>query len=160
MREGVTDAVNTALPRWIPHASSTCAGVLPKRCSHRDDERVVEQSRFQRVPQRSERQQDDPFRLGIFMEIPLRVVRVRLDLHDRRLDPGGVDDASGSFDVDIGKADRPRKPVIDEGLHRGPGLRQGDSVVVGDSSVRVAGILVIARLERERRMHQVQIDGV
>jgi hypothetical protein len=31
MRAGLTDPVRTALPRWMPHAKSTCAGVLPNR---------------------------------------------------------------------------------------------------------------------------------
>jgi hypothetical protein len=85
---------------------------------------------------------------------------MRLDLDDRRLDPGGIDDPPGSFDVDIGKAYCSREPCIDEGLHRCPGLLQGDSVVVGDSSVWKPGILVVAGLERERRVHQIKIDGV
>jgi len=94
------------------------------------------------------------------MEFPLRVIRVRLDLHDRRLDSGGVEDPSGAFDVDIGQAYRSTKSLIDKGLHRRPGLLQSDSIVIDDSSVRVPGILVIAGLERERGVHQIQIDSV
>jgi len=42
----------------------------------RDNQSVVEQSRFQRVSQRRECQQDDPMCLAQFMEFPLRVIRV------------------------------------------------------------------------------------
>jgi len=40
-------------------------GRLSTTTGERDNERVVEQSRFQRVPQRSERQQDDALRLAV-----------------------------------------------------------------------------------------------
>ena len=63
-------------------------------------------------------------------------------------------------DVDVGQADRSRKSFIDKAFHRGPGLGQRDSLVVDDRAVRVAGILVIAGLERERGVHQIQIDRV
>jgi hypothetical protein len=94
------------------------------------------------------------------MELPLRVIRVRLDLHDRRLDSGGVDDLSGAFGVDIGQTYHSRKSLIDKAFHRGLRFLQRDSIVVDDSPVRVAGILVIAGLERERGVHQIQIDRV
>ena len=94
------------------------------------------------------------------MEFPLWVIRVRLDLHHRRLDSGGIDDPSGAFDVDIGQPDRSGKSLVDKAFHRGPGLLQRDAVVVHDGPVRVAGVLVVAGLEGKGRVHQVQIDRV
>ena len=44
--------------------------------------------------------------LAQFMEFPLRVIRVRLHLHDRRFDSGAIDDLSGAFGGDIGQAYR------------------------------------------------------
>jgi len=90
----------------------------------------------------------------------LRVIGVRLDLHDGRLDSGGIDDPTSALDVDIGQADRARKPFIDKGFHRGPRFLQRDSSVVDDGAVRVPRILVVAGLERERGMHEIQIDDV
>ena len=43
------------------------------------------------MSQWGECQQDDAFRLAIFMQFPLWVVWVGLGLDDRRLDPCGVD---------------------------------------------------------------------
>ena len=62
-------------------------------------------------------------RLAQFMEFPLRVIRMRLDLHDRRLDSSGIDDLPGAFGVDIGQAYRSRQSLVDEGLHGGPCFR-------------------------------------
>ena len=93
------------------------------------------------------------------MDFPLRVIRVRLDLHDRRLDVGGIDDPSGPFDVDVGQAYRSRKSLVDKGFHRGPCLLQRYSIVVDDGPVDVAGVLVVAGLERERGVNQVQMTA-
>ena len=88
------------------------------------------------------------------------MIGVRLDLDDRRLDPGGVDDPPGALDVDVGQTYRSGKSLVDKAFHRGPGFLQRDAVVVDDGAVRVAGILVVAGLERERGVHQIQIDRV
>src|SRR6185437_14472026 len=37
---------------------------------------------------------------------------------------------------------------------------QGDAVVVDDGAMRVAGVLVVAGLERERGVHQIKVDRV
>jgi hypothetical protein len=88
----------------------------------------------------------------------LRVIGVRLDLHDSWLDSGGVDDPSGAIDIDVGHADGTCKSFVDKGFHGGPGFLERDSVVIHDGSVLVARMLVVAGLERVRGVHQIQID--
>ena len=74
------------------------------------------------MPERSERQQDDPVRLAQLVQFPLRVVRMRLDLYDGRLDPGGAGDPLGALDVDVGESYRSGKPFVDKAFHRCPGF--------------------------------------
>ena len=58
------------------------------------------------MPEGSKTQQDDALRTAIIVEFPLRVIRVRLDLNNRRLDSSGVDNPAGAFNVDVGQTYR------------------------------------------------------
>lgn len=93
----------------------------------------------QRVTERGEGQQDDAVGLTHLVEFPLRVIRVRLDFHHRRLDAGSLQDFSGALGIDVGEADRPREALVDQDFHRRPGVRQRDPVVVDDGPMDVAG---------------------
>src|SRR5689334_13444786 len=108
-------------PRPDGRRQNCCASLNPPRQQHlrggspevpgrRDDERVVQQSWFQRVPERRESQHNDALPVTEFVQFPLRVVRVRLDLDDGGFDSRGVDDPPGSRDIDIGEAYRAAKP--------------------------------------------------
>src|SRR3954447_6298096 len=88
------------------------------------------------------------------------MVRMRLNLDDRRSDPSGVDDPPSAVDVDVGEAYRSTKSVVDKGFHRCPGFLQRDPAVVYDRSERIARILVVAGFEGERRVHQVEVHRI
>jgi hypothetical protein len=50
--------------------------------------------------------------------------------------------------------------LVDQGFHRPPGVDQGYAAIVDDLTVLISGVLIVARLECERRVHEVEIDIV
>src|SRR6476620_9259279 len=103
---------------------------LPSASSDVGDQGIVEQSRFHRVPEWCECQQNDALCLAVPVQFPLRMIRMGRNRDDRRFDPSGVDDPSSAIHVDVGQAYRSAKPFVDKAFHRCPGFLQRNPVVI------------------------------
>ena len=81
-------------------------------------------------------------------------------MNDRGLDPGGFDDSFYLFQIDIGYSDGLALAFIHQFFQGPPCIEQGHCFVVNHVAVGIARVLVIAGLEGEGGVDEIEIEEV
>ena len=124
------------------------------------DDRIFQQLGLATVPQRRERLQHDAILSAIFQKVPLREIRMRLDVNNCRLDPRDFEDVSRLFQADVGQSDGLALTLVYQALQRPPCIQQRNALVVDHIAVRIPRVLLVSRLEGKGGVDEMEIDVV
>jgi hypothetical protein len=115
-RAAVLGVVSNAVPRCTAQANKTCAGVFSTRVA------IAETTGSSRGPglipwPRRKSQKHDVVLPAEIQKLCFWQIRMRLDLHDGRLDSGGFVDGHQAVQGDVRKADGATFVTVNKALH-------------------------------------------
>ena len=83
---------------------------------------------------------------------------MRLDLNHGRLDSRRFINGHEPIQGDVGQSNGPASFPVDQTLHRAPGLKQRDAIIVDDLAGVIARVLFVSWLKRKRSVAEIEID--
>ncbi len=122
------------------------------------DDGIFDEAGSHAVPERGEGEKHDAVVFAILQEFGFGEIGVRFDLNDGGLDAGGLVERLEFVERDVGEADGAAFAVVDESFEGTPGVEESGFRVVDDVAVFVARVLVIAGLEGEGRVDEVEVE--
>jgi hypothetical protein len=122
------------------------------------DDGVFDEAGSHAVAERGEGEKNDAVVFAILQEFGFGEIGVRFDLNDGGLDAGVLVERLEFVERDVGEADGAAFAVVDESFESAPGVEESGFGIVDDVAVFVARVLVVAGLEGEGRVDEIEVE--
>ena len=160
MRPGFFDVVSVAVPALDRPDEQHLRRRLVDTPGDRENDGIFQHVRLAIMTQRRKGLEHDAVRFAVIQQVPFRQVRVRFDVNDGRLDPRGSNNLSRLVEEDIRQSDGLARPSVHQLLQRPPRIPQRHTLVIDHVAVGITRVLVVAGLESEGRVNEIEIDVV
>ena len=122
------------------------------------DDGIFDEAGSHAVAERGEGEKNDAVVFAILQEFSFGEIGVRFDLNDGGPDAGGLVERLEFVERDVGEADGAAFAVVDESFEGTPSVEESGFGIVDDVAVFVARVLVVAGLEGEGRVDEVEVE--